>query len=203
MVLVVLALIVPPASQARMARDMAMQTAMAVAPARQAMPSQAHLRRAPFEGPYQAELVNVVDGDTFEARIRIWFGQEITTLVRIRGIDAPELKARCAAEAARALAAKEALADFLVLGQIILSDVAMDKYGGRVLANVAIEASDPAGGATNTSHDSIASLMLNANLARPYFGDRRMGWCEEAPSSGKIRPERQASQNALPADNRR
>jgi endonuclease YncB( thermonuclease family) len=62
----------------------------------------AKLRRGEFAGPFQAELVRVIDGDTFEARVRIWFGQEITTLVRIRGIDAPELKARCGSEASKA-----------------------------------------------------------------------------------------------------
>ncbi len=174
-ILVVLALITPPTPQTRLSMAEAM---VAPAPARQhhqAVPSQAHLRRAPFEGPYQAELVNVVDGDTFEARIRIWFGQE----------------------------AKEALADFLVLGQIILSDVAMDKYGGRVLANVMIDAPDPASQAATTTHDNIASLMLRANLARPYFGGRREGWCEESVFPEMIRPERQASRNGLPADNKK
>ena len=42
---------------------------------------------------YPAEVLRVFDGDTFEARVRIWPGTDVTTKVRIRGIDAPEMKA--------------------------------------------------------------------------------------------------------------
>src|ERR1700680_2374477 len=44
---------------------------------------------------YSAEVVHVIDGDTFEARVAVWPGIEIKTKVRLRGIDAPELHARC------------------------------------------------------------------------------------------------------------
>src|SRR5450759_3535141 len=43
---------------------------------------------------HPAEVVRVLDGDTFEARVRIWPGMDVTTRVRLRGIDAPELHAR-------------------------------------------------------------------------------------------------------------
>src|SRR5262245_25469216 len=35
---------------------------------------------------HPAEVVRVIDGDTFEARVRAWPGIEITTKVRLRGI---------------------------------------------------------------------------------------------------------------------
>jgi endonuclease YncB( thermonuclease family) len=44
---------------------------------------------------YSAEVVHVIDGDTFEARVAVWPGIEIKTRVRLRGIDAPKLHARC------------------------------------------------------------------------------------------------------------
>lgn len=31
-------------------------------------------RRAAFAGPYSARIVRIVDGDTFEARLTVWFG---------------------------------------------------------------------------------------------------------------------------------
>ena len=50
------------------------------------------------QATYPAEVLRVIDGDTFEARVRIWSGFEIDTRVRLRAIDAPELYARCASE---------------------------------------------------------------------------------------------------------
>src|SRR5688500_17296733 len=39
---------------------------------------------------YPAEVLRVLDGDTFEARVQLWPGLAITTRVRLRGIDTPE-----------------------------------------------------------------------------------------------------------------
>ncbi|HAP10121.1 MAG TPA: nuclease, partial [Afipia sp.] len=47
---------------------------------------------------HSVEVVRVVDGDTFEARVHLWPGLEMTTRVRLRGIDAPEMKGACAEE---------------------------------------------------------------------------------------------------------
>src|SRR5215470_4926396 len=44
---------------------------------------------------HPAEVLRVIDGDTFEARVRVWPGIDITTKVRLRNIDTPELRARC------------------------------------------------------------------------------------------------------------
>ena len=51
-------------------------------------------------GPYTATVERVVDGDTLAVRVPVWIGQELTVLVRVRGIDAPERKSRCATERA-------------------------------------------------------------------------------------------------------
>ena len=58
---------------------------------------------------HPAEVIRVLDGDTFEARVRIWPGMDITTRVRLRGIDAPEMHARCDDERVKAIAARDAL----------------------------------------------------------------------------------------------
>ena len=58
---------------------------------------------------YPAEVLRVIDGDTFEARVRVWPGLDVDTHVRLRGIDAAELHARCADELAKAQAARTAL----------------------------------------------------------------------------------------------
>ena len=63
-----------------------------------------------FRGPVEAIVVEVLDGDTFLAEAFVWPGHTVRVNVRIRGIDAPEMKARCDAERAAALKAREALA---------------------------------------------------------------------------------------------
>jgi hypothetical protein len=48
-----------------------------------------------LNGPVNAELLRVIDGDTIEVRARIWLGLDLTTRVRLSGIDAPELDGAC------------------------------------------------------------------------------------------------------------
>jgi endonuclease YncB( thermonuclease family) len=115
---------------------------------------------------HPAEAMRVLDGDTFEARVHIWPGVEITTRVRLRGIDAPELRARCDSEQAKALAAREALARLLAQGAVGISRVGQDKYGGRVDADVS----------TAVAPD-VSAAMLQGGYARPYSGGRRESWC--------------------------
>ena len=60
-----------------------------------------------LSGPVPARLVRVVDGDTVVVRARIWLGQEVEIHVRLAGIDAPELRGKCARERALAVRARD------------------------------------------------------------------------------------------------
>ena len=126
-----------------------------------AAPVQTVLPAAP-RGGHPAALLRVIDGDTFEARVRIWPGMDVTTKVRLRGIDAPELRARCEDERVKALAAREALARILEQGAIGVSGVAQDKYGGRVDADV-----------STAGTPDVSAALLEGGFARRYFGGRR------------------------------
>src|SRR5579862_2096664 len=86
---------------------------------------------------YPTEVLRIIDGDTFAARVRVWPGLDVDTHVRLRGIDAAELRARCGDELARAQAARAALQTILAEGVVSISRVGIDKYGGRVDARVA------------------------------------------------------------------
>jgi endonuclease YncB( thermonuclease family) len=119
-------------------------------------------------GTHPAEVLRVIDGDTFEARVHVWPGLDITTKVRLRGIDAPELKAHCPAERAMAEAARDALRDMLAAGAVGVSAVTPDKYGGRVVADAATR-----------SVGSVSAELQAKGLARSYGGGRRRGWCDE------------------------
>jgi endonuclease YncB( thermonuclease family) len=111
-------------------------------------------------------VVRVIDGDTFEARVRVWPGLDVSTKVRLRNVDAPELHARCADELAKAQAARAALETMLAAGGVTLSRVSLDKYGGRVDALVA----------TRDTAD-VSAALLSGGWARSYEGRRRAGWC--------------------------
>ena len=115
---------------------------------------------------YPAEVVRIIDGDTFQARVQVWPGLSVDTKVRLRGIDAPELHARCADEYAKAQAARAALETMLAAGGVTISRVGIDKYGGRVDASVA----------TRDTAD-VSAALLNGGWARSYDGGRRGSWC--------------------------
>jgi len=140
--------------------------ASAANPDSDAAPPGLRVAAAAFDGPVQADVIRVIDGDTFEAAARIWLGEAIDVHVRIEGIDAPELHARCVEERRRAEAARDYLLDRIGGGEVELSGVRYDKFGGRVRAVVR-----DAGG-------NIAEAMVAKGYARPYRGGRRGPWCE-------------------------
>lgn len=119
-------------------------------------------------GPVSAQLVRVVDGDTIEVLARIWPDHYVETLVRLAGIDAPELHGHCAEERAQALRAKARLAALLAGNRLQLVDVRYGKYAGRVVARVLTEGGGDA-----------AKVLLDEKLVRAYDGGRREAWCPE------------------------
>ena len=121
-------------------------------------------------GPIPADILQVIDGDSVRVRARIWPGQTVTVTVRLLGIDTPELRAKCASERTRAVAARACLAARLESGAIELRDIRFGKYSGRVLARIS----------TSDGKDASA-LMLRSGYARPYAGRKRAGWCDLHP----------------------
>ncbi len=112
------------------------------------------------------DIIRVIDGDTVEVRAHVWLDQMIVTRVRLRSIDAPELRAGCPEEARKAAAARDALVTLLDSGRIYLTGLGRDKYGGRVLGDL-----------LTAEGQSISSRMLTTGHARPYAGGKRQGWC--------------------------
>jgi endonuclease YncB( thermonuclease family) len=118
-------------------------------------------------GTHRADLLRVQDGDTFEARVEIWPGLQMVTGVRLRGIDAAEIKSRCAEEHRLAHAAREGLQRLLAEGAIRIRQIGVDKDPGRVLATV-----------STRSTPDVSEALRKAGLARGDDGVRRAGWCE-------------------------
>lgn len=126
----------------------------------------ASVRQEIIAGPVQGEVLNILDGDTVTVRLHVWIGQDIETHVRIAGIDTPEIKGKCEAERAKAQEARNEIATLLADNKIQLSNVRLEKYAGRVLAEV-----------RSTDGTNVAAHMIEKGLARAYGGEKRNGWC--------------------------
>ncbi len=128
------------------------------APARETLP-----------GPVRADVIKVYDGDTLIVRARIWLGQVVSTKVRLSGVDAPELRGRCAREKRMARAARSFVERKLAGGGVTLRDIRFGKYAGRVLARV-----------ITAEGEDLGQALIAAGLARLYRGGRRRRWCQSA-----------------------
>jgi endonuclease YncB( thermonuclease family) len=118
---------------------------------------------------HPVDVVRTIDGDTFEARVHLWPGLDLNTRVRLRGIDAPELKAACPQELQMAEAASDALRGLLGEGEVTIFNIGPDKYSGRVVADAATKRTE-----------NVSAALLAAGHARSYNGGHRSGWCAGA-----------------------
>src|SRR6516164_6417060 len=66
------------------------------------------------------DVIRTIDGDTFLARVHQRDGRDLVAPVRLRGIDAPELKASCQEELDKAEAATDALRKLLGQGGVAI-----------------------------------------------------------------------------------
>jgi endonuclease YncB( thermonuclease family) len=123
-------------------------------------------------GPVTAAAVRVIDGDSIEVRARLWLDLELTVVVRLQGIDTPEIRGKCAHEKDLARAAKARLIE-LATGELVLTNIRGDKYFGRVDADV-----------SNAEGIDLGSAMIASELARPYDGGARGEWCDLASLGG-------------------
>ena len=120
-------------------------------------------------------MIRAIDGDTFDARVHLEAGRDLETRIRLRGIDAPELKAACAQELRMAEAATGALRALLGEGNVRIFNVGPDKYAGRVVADVATQRTA-----------NVSTAMLTRGYVRSYSGGHRNGWCANA---GEVLPK--------------
>jgi len=111
------------------------------------------------------DVIRTIDGDTFLARVHQRDGRDLVARVRLRGIDAPEMKASCQDELNKAEAATEALRNLLGQGGVTIYNLGSEKYG-RVLADVATKRTA-----------NVSAAMLAGGYARSYNGGHRDGWC--------------------------
>lgn len=114
------------------------------------------------------KVIEVVDGDTLRASINGLPEPLNRVLIRVNGIDTPEIKGKCRKEKEMALAAKKFLSDELSrTNAISLIDLKWDKYGGRILADVYFD------------EESVSDLLIENGFAVPYHGEKKIDhWCK-------------------------
>lgn len=130
---------------------------LAVSSGHHAAASEDHL----ISGPVEAKLIRVIDGDTLLVSAAPWPEHSIETYVRLRGIDAPELHAKCEATRFAAQQARDGLSKLLTT-KISLLAISGDKYYGRVLADIRLE-----------DGRSVADVLLASGLVESYDGGRK------------------------------
>jgi|SRR5690554_3099989 len=113
------------------------------------------------------EVTSIYDADTFTVNIHGWpsiVGERIS--VRVKGIDAPEIRGKCRAEIIRARRAKEFTVEQLRSAKRIeLKNLGRDKYF-RILADVFVDGR------------SLAQQLVQQDFARLYDGGRKASWCD-------------------------
>ena len=112
-----------------------------------------------------AEVTSIYDGDSFRCTVAEWppiVGERI--MVRVRGIDCPEMRDQRPEVKALAQQAKQFTVERLRAAKVIeLRDVGRGKYF-RVLADVYVDG------------DSLGEALIEAGLAKPYYGGTRPEW---------------------------
>lgn len=116
-----------------------------------------------------AKCVKVYDGDTITIVSALSADSHLYRWsVRLRNIDAPEMRTKCANEKICAKLAQEAMSKQVLNQMVTLKNVGYDKYG-RVLADVFV-------GEVN-----VTDSLLAQNLAVPYDGGTKLAppdWIE-------------------------
>ncbi len=121
------------------------------------------MARDEISGPVSAEILRVVDGDTLLVEAQPWPQQKMEVYVRIRGIDAPELKSKCETVRSAGQDARQALEIMAAQSsRIQLIRISGDKYFGRIVADVIL-----------SDGHSVADGLLLAGLVRTYDGGRK------------------------------
>lgn len=114
------------------------------------------------------------DGDTITFKIpnvHPLIGENIS--VRIKGVDAPEIKTKNSCEKAKGRIAKNLIENLLKKAkEINLKNVARDKYF-RILADVEVDGQD------------IKTLLIKNQLAYNYDGatKAKINWCQRIPAN--------------------
>ena len=113
------------------------------------------------------KVTQVYDGDSFKVNISSWpaiIGKEM--IIRVKGIDAPEIAGKCEKENLLAQLARQHTANLIEKSfRVELKNMQRDQYF-RILADVYVD------------RVHLGNSLLSKNLAVPYSGGQKHNWCQ-------------------------
>lgn len=115
-----------------------------------------------------AKCVYVYDGDTIHVVFKMPNSSEcFKWVIRMMGIDTPEMKTKNLVEKAKAIQSRDFLKGKILDKVVILDCLEFDKYG-RLLGNIFLEGEE----------QSLSQQMINNGHAKAYDGGTKEGWGE-------------------------
>lgn len=112
------------------------------------------------------KVIEVYDGDTIVVAL-ILHNLPFKFRIRLRGIDAPEMRTKSANEKIHAIKSRDYLSGIVLNHIVSVINVGFDKYGGRYLGDVTL------------NNNNISEMMIQANHAKPYDGGTKESWSEQ------------------------
>ena len=133
-------------------------------------PTPVYAKEPTHTGPFTVDLVRVIDGDTIAATVDLWPNLEVSTHVRLRSVDTPELRAPAECERLLAHRARTFVLVWIAEhDQVQLWDVGIGKFAGRTVGRLlALD-----------SGQFLGDALLEAGHGREYDGGARPPWCED------------------------
>jgi micrococcal nuclease len=126
------------------------------------------LLAASYHGPYEIDIVKVIDGDTILVDAHSWPGTTNRVKVRLSMIDAPEIKSKSKCETSLAYDARNFAIKWLSNGRHSLYNVKLGKYAGRVIGEI-----------YNEKGRGLSDELMKNNLAINYNkNSKNHVWCE-------------------------
>jgi len=120
-------------------------------------------------GPYKADVIRVIDGDTVKLGIHLWPGLVQQVNLRLVGVNSPEKRVAPDCEKEAAKKASEFTQSFIDDAKIVtVSDVELGKFAGRALGRIIVE-----------GKGDLGVALIAAGHAREYHGGHREAWCQD------------------------
>lgn len=109
---------------------------------------------------HYGKVIKVYDGDTITIATCLYNGPNrdmYKFVIRILGVDTPEIKTKNSIERQKAILVRDALSTILLQKVVTLTDISYDKYG-RILCNVYLDTLN------------ISEWLIKNHYAVPYYG---------------------------------
>lgn len=118
-------------------------------------------------GPYSAEVVRIIDGDTIAVKVDLWPGLSKVVNLRLRGVNTPEKRTKRECEKIAATKAYNFTELWLLdAGKITVTNISLGKWAGRAVGDI-----------HNKNWESLSSALIHSKNGREYNGEKRKPWC--------------------------